>query len=247
MVYTLLMAPSLVYLGEHYGVDVLAGWLVALAAFVLMWLVELLLVGLRPAVAPLALRLRAVLPARVPSLSLPEAPAWWQATRGMLYPGIPLAVLVFVLAGPLGYRPSSRLVPLPAPPPCNLLPSSELDAMAGSARELLGPVVVFVAEGVTCHWSDPDHALIDPDTARPVRLEALYRLTTDPGTLWDPVVPEGAIAVRGLAPAPEADEPSRSYAVLLLVLQPADPDGAREQAEAMLAEAAGAAWRTSGG
>jgi hypothetical protein len=247
MLYTLLMAPSLVYLGEHYAVDVLAGWGVALAAFTLAWLLELLLIGLRPAAAPLALRLRAELPAFAPSLTLPEAPAWWTATRGALYPGIPLVALVAVLVGPLGYRPSSRLTPPPPPPPCNLLPSSELDAMAGSARELLGPVVVFVAEGMTCHWSDPDRALIEPDAARPVRLEALHRLTTDPDTLWDPVVPEGAVTVRRMVSALEGEEVVHSYAVLLLVLNPADPDGAREQAEAMLDEAANAVRRASGG
>lgn len=37
LVYPLAMAWAVVYLGEHYAVDVLAGWLYALAAFCLVW------------------------------------------------------------------------------------------------------------------------------------------------------------------------------------------------------------------
>lgn len=249
MLYSLLMAPALVYLGEHYVVDIVAGWGVAVAAFLLGWLLEVVGSVLRPAVRLLIARRRRLRVRPRPTLRLPPAPVWWGATRGALYPGLPLLAGLLLLVGPLGYRPSHRLAPLPPPPPCALFPSTEVDAVAASARERLGPVVLFVVEapGILCHWADPDRVLIEPDTARSVRLAALHRLATDPATLWDPVVPEGALTVRREVETLGADETARAYAVLLLVLQPSDLAAAREQAEPLLDEAAAAARRTGTG
>jgi hypothetical protein len=248
MTYTLLMTPALVYLGEHYVVDALAGWAVAIAAFVLAWVIEVLAVWLRLALSPLIQQLRPLRLAPGPLVRWPEAPAWLVSTRGVLYPGLPLAAVLLVIAGPLGYRPSRQLALPPPPPPCTLVPSTELDAVAGSAREWLGPVVVFATEdrGSICHWSDTDRVLIDPETARPIRLAALHRLLTDPETLWDPVVPEGASTIRRTLAAPEGDELEGSYSVLLLVLEPPAPDFTSEQVEPVIEEAAEAVRRTAG-
>lgn len=246
--YTLLMTPALVYLGEHYVVDALAGWAVALAAFVLVWVLELLAVRVYPVLAPLAARVRPPGLLHRPWVRWPKLPAWWGATRGALYPGLPLAVALLLMAGPLGYRPSRRLALPPPPPPCTLEPSTELDAVAGSARDRLGPVVVFAAEmqGTTCHWADPDRVLLDPEAARPTRLAALHRLLTDPDILWDPVVPEGATTIRRTVDEVEGEPLDQSYAVLLLVLEPPEPDFSSEQAEPIIEEAVEAMRHTAG-
>jgi membrane-associated phospholipid phosphatase len=248
MLYTLAMAVAVVYLGEHYVVDVLAGWAVAVASFVLVLLVE--------AMAALLLPLAARLPWRVPwrrraAKAVTGPPGWWRATHGALYPGLPLVALLGLMVGPLGYRPSSQLVPPLPPPPCNETPSDELAQVASAAHGLAEAVLLFVTDtdGPTCHIADPDRLVAEPAAVRPVRLSALHRLATDESLLWDPVIPDRSLVVRRNVTLPEPDgEPpnERAYAVLIVLVDPHDPDAARDAAEQIAVDAAQAAQRSEG-
>lgn len=239
MLYTLTMAVAVVYLGEHYVVDVLAGWGVAVAAFALVWLIEVVAVSLRAVVG----RLRGTHPPRADPVPQP-LPRWWQ----MVYPALPLLALLLVMAGPLGYRPSRRLIAPPPPPPCLEVFSEELSAIAAGTRELAESAVLFVADldGPACSLADP-HGLFAEPFGRPVRFAALYRLATDVATLWDPLVPAGALTFRRLVTAPTPDggmDDGRTYAVLLLLVNPSDPL-LSEEAILPVLEAAAAAARAA--
>jgi hypothetical protein len=250
MLYTLAMAVALVYLGEHYVVDVLAGWGTAAAGFALVWLAEVGLAPIRRAALPLAQRVPWCMRRR---RAAPHVPQWATATRGALYPGVPLVLLLIVMAGPLGYRPSARLIAaLPPPRACAETPSPALADIAADAHSIADEVLLFVADedNNVCYVADPESLLPAQETGRLVRIAGLYRLATDASQEWDPAVPDGALTVRQRVTVPteaEADTGTRAYSVLVILRGLHDPDTARAAAEPIGITAAGAVRPTEGG
>jgi membrane-associated phospholipid phosphatase len=182
LLYPLTMGFNLVYLGEHYAVDVLAGYGAALFAFVLVWVIPDLLplhlprLRLRPVTAPAALRLagNALLPAvAIGSIAVIAAtlrPGRAENVAGPVVPGLQ------VQAGQAG---------LLAPVPCDVGSSPSL-----TAGNLLQPVAgrwsvyLFDVDEGTCYSLSADVPFPPPRTERapalaaraPVRLAPLSRL-----------------------------------------------------------------------
>lgn len=115
IIYPLATGIAFVYLGEHYVIDILAGWIYALGAFLTVWLaMPYLLTRLGQ-----ALRAQRLMPGR---LSLPALPSWPLAA-------LALVLIVLVWINPVLY------VPL-YPDQESLSPEAEVRAGAVEARSL---------------------------------------------------------------------------------------------------------------
>ncbi len=118
LAYPILGGLAWVYLGEHYFVDVLAGWLLGIAAFVLVWGVAF------PKVASIAGALARLAPRGAPFAR--PAPSW------------PLAVFALIAMTYVWFDPLIRPAFTPPPGP-DWLPAAAAPAPAPAAANSLLP------------------------------------------------------------------------------------------------------------
>jgi hypothetical protein len=181
MLYLLVMNIALVYLGEHYVLDELVGAGVALVSFLAVWPAGAALSRWWSRVGPQPARWSRVHTPAVPPLRVPR---WWEAVRAVVFPGIPLVVLLWFLWGPLDLRPIGARGPWKLngplmPPACSEQPG---ETLAGAEEELsvLGvPAALFVDDLTSghCYVADPA-GLLPYEDGRALWLAALERAVT---------------------------------------------------------------------
>ncbi len=226
LLYPLTMGFNLVYLGEHYVVDVLAGFATALLAFALVWM----------------------LPDRMPLRVHVPSPPRWPMPRPVRTVGtlaLPAAALVAtaVVLGSLRPAPSrgSTAVATPdAPPPVPaalvLAPCDDASERSVAVQELMqgvaGEYAVYLIdlEEVTCYALAADPALPPPldevtlamadEAPAPPDLVALELESGE--VVMAAGAPAGPLVAAGLAP-------ERRYALIVRLAEVTD---------------AGEAWRT---
>lgn len=234
LLYVLIMDVSLVYLGEHYVLDVLVGSGVAAGSFALVW----------PAGAALSRWWAGAFPQpaarscpRMRELSPPEAsvPWWWEAARAVMLPGLPLAALLWLLWGPLDLRPVGPRGPWLfkgplAPPPCIEEPGELLGGAEAALAPAGAPAALFV-EDLTrgaCYVADPS-GIVPLTDGRDVWLAALERAVTwDPPGELGPLAEGVTVSRRTGRPAEVLGDPAAAgghvYGVVVLVRGEADAD-----------------------
>lgn len=159
LLYPLTMGFNLVYLGEHYVVDVLAGFATALLAFALVW------------VLPDLMRLRLPIP-RLPSWPVPRPV---RRAGAFTLPVVALVATAVVLGSLHPASPPERVAvatpdtPPPVPAALALAPCDDAGERSVAVQELMqgvaGGYAVYLIdlEEVTCYALAADPALPPPD------------------------------------------------------------------------------------